>query len=129
MAPSDGCFLLGLSLGYHHPPGEIPASKSVLESTVNGWSKSLGQDNPSETGDVVNILKESKGDHSGPYDGVTLRCWAAMIIYPFVGQNNNCIPAEGTYLLWSPVEAQGLLWCDPPGLLIPQICPSIQRPT
>lgn len=61
----------GRFLGYHHPSGEVHISEN------NAWESCPGQDNTSTlctVGDVPNIFDGSTGDHSGPYDGITMGC-------------------------------------------------------
>lgn len=63
--------LPGRFLGYAHPNGE----QHILDS--GAWVACAGHDNEDSqctTGDVGNIFEGSIGDHSGPYDGVTMGC-------------------------------------------------------
>lgn len=63
--------LPGRFLGFHHPSGEIHIQDS------GSWVSCPGQDNTSdqcEVGAVPNIFESDEGDHSGPYDGVTMGC-------------------------------------------------------
>jgi len=88
-----------MSLGYHHPSGEIhildsgewvacpgayflPSSLRAFEAGCVSLSDGcanycLGQDNPSEScivGDVKNVLEGNSKDHDGPYAGITIGC-------------------------------------------------------
>ncbi|PBK69070.1 lipase [Armillaria solidipes] len=57
-------------LGFHHPSGEIHISD-------NNWNSCPGQENPSDEctdGAVETILSGDIFDHTGPYDGITIRC-------------------------------------------------------
>jgi len=60
-----------ISLGFHHPAGEIHIQDS------GAWDGCPGQDNPStlcSRGDVSSILEGNLNNHDGPYDGVTMGC-------------------------------------------------------
>ncbi|KAF7370989.1 Lipase [Mycena sanguinolenta] len=62
---------IGISLGYHHPTGEV----HIQDSGV--WDVCPGEDNESNlcsTGDVPNILDSDLSNHAGPYDGVEIAC-------------------------------------------------------
>ncbi|KAK0501697.1 Alpha/Beta hydrolase protein [Armillaria luteobubalina] len=66
MLPLD---LLGLR--FHHPSGEIHINHT------NNWNSCSGQENPSDEcadGAVKPIVFGDIFDHSGPYDGITIRC-------------------------------------------------------
>jgi len=61
----------GRFLGYRHPAGEAHIDNGAV------WKLCPGQDNTDSQcsiGDVPNILVGDVGDHSGPYDGVTIGC-------------------------------------------------------
>ncbi|KAF8174959.1 lipase class 3 family protein [Pholiota molesta] len=61
----------GRFLGYVHPSGEV----HIMDN--NQWMSCPGQDNTSNectVGDVPNIFSGNTGDHSGPYDTVTMGC-------------------------------------------------------
>lgn len=63
--------LPGRFLGFHHPSGE----KHIQASGV--WIACSGQDNTNEKctdGEVSSVFEGQLDDHSGPYDGVYLRC-------------------------------------------------------
>ncbi|TDL25796.1 lipase [Rickenella mellea] len=64
--------LPGRGLGFHHPSGEVH-----IDEQTSLWEACPGQDNTSDlctVGDVPNIFVSSLGDHTGPYDGVTIGC-------------------------------------------------------
>ncbi|RDB18514.1 Lipase [Hypsizygus marmoreus] len=61
----------GRFLGFHHPKGE----KHIVNS--GAWINCPGQDNTNgecTIGYVPNLLAGDPGDHSGPYDGVSMGC-------------------------------------------------------
>lgn len=61
----------GISLGYHHPGGEIHIEEA------GDWVVCPGQDNPSTrciVGTVPNILVSNETDHDGPYNGIEVAC-------------------------------------------------------
>ncbi|CAA7265174.1 unnamed protein product [Cyclocybe aegerita] len=61
----------GRFLGFAHTEGEVHINDA------GQWISCPGQDNTNSQctiGAVPNILVSNSGDHSGPYDGVTLRC-------------------------------------------------------
>ncbi|KAF8075191.1 lipase [Lyophyllum atratum] len=61
----------GRFLGFAHPRGE----KHILDSLA--WEDCPGQDNTDSQctiGYVPNIFSGDSGDHSGPYDGVSMGC-------------------------------------------------------
>ncbi|KAL0953904.1 hypothetical protein HGRIS_005071 [Hohenbuehelia grisea] len=63
--------LPGIFFGYRHPAGEIRISDT------DEWMACDGQDNENtscSTGAVGSIFDGVIADHSGPYDGVTIRC-------------------------------------------------------
>ncbi|KAJ7493272.1 lipase [Mycena galericulata] len=60
-----------ISLGYHHPAGEVHIQAS------GEWDSCPGQDNESvlcSTGDVPTVWSGSIANHDGPYDGVETSC-------------------------------------------------------
>jgi hypothetical protein len=62
---------IGRFLGYAHPEGEVHISED------SSWLNCPGHDNTSTdciVGDVPNIFESVPGDHSGPYNGVTMGC-------------------------------------------------------
>jgi hypothetical protein len=90
-----------ISLGFHHPSGEIHIQdsgawgncpgvlsfllhfmcpcrrKALTKSTVSTVVVRLGQDNPSKlcsTGDVSNPLQANIANHHGPYAGISMGC-------------------------------------------------------
>jgi len=63
--------LPGMSLGFHHPSGEVHIDDS------GEWALCPGQDNPSTqctVGDVPTIFNGNEANHDGPYDGITMGC-------------------------------------------------------
>ncbi|KAK0214945.1 Alpha/Beta hydrolase protein, partial [Armillaria fumosa] len=57
-------------LGFHHPSGEIHINDT-------NWNSCSGQENSSDEctdGAVKTIISGDILDHSGPYDGITIRC-------------------------------------------------------
>jgi hypothetical protein len=61
----------GLSLGYHHPSGEIHIEEA------GDCVVCPGQDNPSTqciVGAVPNIFVSNETDHDGPYNGIETVC-------------------------------------------------------
>ncbi|PIL24821.1 hypothetical protein GSI_12707 [Ganoderma sinense ZZ0214-1] len=63
--------LPGRLLGFDHPAGEIHIQDS------GEWLACPGQDNTSSqctVGDVKNLLDGNLSNHSGPYNGVTMKC-------------------------------------------------------
>jgi hypothetical protein len=61
----------GISLGFHHPSGEVHITDSGT------WENCPGQDNPSTlciVGDEPNILDGNLNYHDGPYDGIVMGC-------------------------------------------------------
>jgi len=65
-----------ISLGFHHPSGEIHIRDS------GPWEACPGQDNPSDlciVGDEKSILEGNLIDHLGPYSGIYLVCLNGLI--------------------------------------------------
>jgi pimeloyl-ACP methyl ester carboxylesterase len=63
--------VLPLSLGYHHPSGEIHIQES------GDWVACSGQDNPSDlciVGAVPSIFSGNIVNHNGPYNGIICEC-------------------------------------------------------
>lgn len=60
-----------MAFGYKHSSGEDHIDDD------GSWKACPGQDNPDKQctdGDVPNFFSGNTSDHSGPYDGVILRC-------------------------------------------------------
>jgi Lipase (class 3) len=62
----------GMDFGYVHPQGEIH-----IQEVSEEWIECPGQDNADPrciVGTVTSIFNAQFSDHSGPYNGILLKC-------------------------------------------------------